>query len=219
MSAADFEHVLKEVLPYTNYIYLHVQGEPLLHPQFRDIMSICDSFHTRVSLVTNGTLLKNYPDLLTFSSLHRLSVSLQSAAFHEPGSADALMKIIQNRIKIASENRRPYVELRFWRNDLIDAPAVSQCLQFLKENYAFEETVTANSFRILPYVFVNFDRTFDWPKITESRSTAGTCLGARRQIAVLSNGDVVPCCLDADGEIVFGNLFDTGFKTILAGER
>ncbi|MBE7060281.1 MAG: radical SAM protein, partial [Ruminococcaceae bacterium] len=47
----------------------------------------------------------------------------------------------------------------------------------------------------------------------------GFCLGTRRQLAILSNGDVVPCCLDADGEIVFGNIFKSALSQILETKR
>ena len=220
MSAEQFEHVLKEILPVTNYIYLHVQGEPLLHPQLRTILNLCEYYHARVALVTNGTLLSHYPDLLSFPALHRLSISLQSVPFHAPDSVEKLMDSLLPMIKTASENGRPYMELRFWRNDLLSDPAVKTCLDFLQQNFAFQKTGNAHSFRILPYVFVNYDREFQWPKTDEKTAeTAGTCLGAREQIAVLSNGDTVPCCLDAEGSIVFGNLFEESLDAILSSER
>ena len=220
MSAERFEQVLKELLQFTKYIYLHVQGEPLLHPQFRTILEICGAHGARVSLVTNGSLLYRYPDLLSFPALHRLSVSLQSVPFHEEGSAEKLMETLLPMIRHAGEAGRPYIELRFWRNDLLSDPAAETCMQFLQENFPFQETGNPNSFRIHPYVFVSYDREFEWPEVSgEDTDTKGTCLGAREQIAVLSNGDVVPCCLDADGEIVFGNLFEKEMETILSSDR
>ena len=42
MSIEDFERVIKEIKSYTNYVYLHVKGEPLLHPDIDRILSICD---------------------------------------------------------------------------------------------------------------------------------------------------------------------------------
>ena len=32
MSVSDFSHIIDEVKKYTDYIYLHVKGEPLLNP-------------------------------------------------------------------------------------------------------------------------------------------------------------------------------------------
>ena len=81
MSLGQFEAIIKQIQPYTSYIYLHVQGEPLLHSQFDDILNLCDQYELKVQLVTNGTFLKNYPSLSSHPSLRKLSLSLHSLDF------------------------------------------------------------------------------------------------------------------------------------------
>ena len=39
------------------------------------------------------------------------------------------------------------------------------------------------------------------------------------QIGVLSNGMVVPCCLDAEGNIPLGNIFTDEMEDVLASPR
>ncbi len=39
------------------------------------------------------------------------------------------------------------------------------------------------------------------------------------QLVILSNGDVVICCMDYDGEIVLGNIFEKSIKEIWLGEK
>ena len=58
MSIDEFSHVIEQVKPLTEFIYLHVKGEPLLHPQLGDILQICHDEGMRVNITTNGTLLK-----------------------------------------------------------------------------------------------------------------------------------------------------------------
>jgi radical SAM protein with 4Fe4S-binding SPASM domain len=41
----------------------------------------------------------------------------------------------------------------------------------------------------------------------------------RDQIAVLSNGTVVPCCLDSEGDIALGNLYEQTLGEILESHR
>ena len=220
MSAEEFAFVLKQITPLTRYIYLHVQGEPLLHPEFRRIMELCAQENVKVALVSNATQLERFPDLFSFGALHRCSLSLQSLPFHKPGSEVTLLNTLLPMLENASASGRPYIELRFWRKDLNSDPAVSHCLDRLHQRYEFQPTKTPNSYRILPYVFVNFDHEFDWPDSSSQISeTSGTCLGGRDQIAVLSDGSVVPCCLDAEGEIVLGNLFEKDLTEILASGR
>ena len=45
------------------------------------------------------------------------------------------------------------------------------------------------------------------------------CYGLRNQIGVLADGTVVPCCLDAEGEIALGNLFDSTLEEIVNSPR
>ena len=46
-----------------------------------------------------------------------------------------------------------------------------------------------------------------------------SCYGLRDQIGVLCDGTVVPCCLDADGAIPLGNIFENTLEEILSSKR
>ena len=45
------------------------------------------------------------------------------------------------------------------------------------------------------------------------------CYGLKDHFAVLSDGSVVPCCLDRESEITLGNIFSDDLSKILSGER
>ncbi|MBO7703075.1 MAG: radical SAM protein, partial [Solobacterium sp.] len=95
MDVQEFSHVLDEVKPITDYIYLHVQGEPLLHPQFETLMTIADEKQMQVQLVTNGTLLNQYPDLFEHHSLRRLSVSMQSVSYQRSENIEDYLDVLE----------------------------------------------------------------------------------------------------------------------------
>ena len=61
---------------------------------------------------------------------------------------------------------------------------------------------------------------FDWPELEleEVRQT-GFCYGLRDQIGILCDGTVVPCCLDHNGDIPLGNLFEQELREILESPR
>ena len=62
MSVDEFAHTLQQIRPYTNYIYLHVKGEPLLHPQLDEILALCRRAGVTVNLQQTGHCLrKNFP--------------------------------------------------------------------------------------------------------------------------------------------------------------
>ena len=79
MTPAEFETLALKLRGETDYLYLHVLGEPLLHPQLPELLAIAHRLGFRTCLVTNGTLLPRQKDaLLAAPGLHKLSVSLHS---------------------------------------------------------------------------------------------------------------------------------------------
>ena len=65
-------------------------------------------------------------------------------------------------------------------------------------------------------VFLNQDIEFTWPNLEgQIISESGKCWGLRNQVAILVNGDVVPCCLDQNGDIKLGNIFEEDFGNII----
>ena len=79
MTPAEF-HVLAERLrKHTEYLYLHLMGEPLLHPQLEELLGIAAELGFRVIITTNGTLLPERGALLLKSeAVHKVNISLQS---------------------------------------------------------------------------------------------------------------------------------------------
>ena len=220
MSVTDFCHVLEDVRTVTDYVYLHVQGEPLLHPQFDEIMKECDLAGVHVQLVTNGTFLPSHPDLIRHPSLHRLSISLQSIEY-QTIDTDQYIRGILDLLERLSEKPSFITDLRFWRTDQISLPKTSRMLEALRSRYTPIPTDRDHQFRIAERVYISFDNSFEWPneKKTASVPVRGTCLGARDQIAILADGTVVPCCLDADAHIPLGNIMETSLLDILHSAR
>ena len=64
MTPAEFRALAQKLRGETGYLYLHVLGEPLLHPQLPELLAIAGELGFRVCLVTNGTLLSRQRDAL-----------------------------------------------------------------------------------------------------------------------------------------------------------
>ena len=61
---------------------------------------------------------------------------------------------------------------------------------------------------------------FDWPSLESPLlSDSGFCYGLRDQVGVLCDGTVVPCCLDSDGNIPLGNIYENTLDEILNSPR
>ena len=57
LTAEEFRLLAGKLRAYTDYLYLHVMGEPLLHPQLQALLETARALGFRVALTTNGTLL------------------------------------------------------------------------------------------------------------------------------------------------------------------
>ena len=69
-------------------------------------------------------------------------------------------------------------------------------------------------------VFLEYGKKFEWPDMeAEYSGEAVFCYGLRDQIGVLCDGTVVPCCLDHEGDIALGNLFEESLEEILETPR
>ena len=64
LSIDEFRLIINKIKPYTDYIYLHVKGEPLLHKDLDDFLKICDDNKIFVNITTNGVFLNERKDIL-----------------------------------------------------------------------------------------------------------------------------------------------------------
>ena len=86
LSPAEFRLMAEKLRGHTRYLYFHVMGEPLLHPQLPELLAIAHELGFRVCVTTNGTLLaEKTAALLSAPALHKVSVSLHSFEGNEGG--------------------------------------------------------------------------------------------------------------------------------------
>ena len=64
MTEETFIQVLSRLAPYTDYLYFHLMGEPLCHPELERFLVLAGEAGFRVILTTNGTLLENKREVL-----------------------------------------------------------------------------------------------------------------------------------------------------------
>ena len=231
LNPAEFRQLAENIRPYTDYLYLHVLGEPLMHPELEMLLGICGELNFRVVITTNGTLLPAQETVLLSSpALYKINVSLHSFEANAPGDFRAYLSGCFSFAKKAGEAGK-LVDLRLWNLDGETTRGQNAQNDVILETLAsfFPRPWVQNTwgFRLCDRVFVHYAEKFDWPDLAlEERSDCGTCRALKDQIAVLSDGTVVPCCLDHEGDIALGNLFsqnlpeildDTPAKSLLSG--
>ena len=83
-----------------------------------------------------------------------------------------------------------------------------------------EELTTKGKAKITNKVYLNGAEKFQWPDINiDVISCNGFCQGLRNQFGILCDGTVIPCCLDSEGNINLGNIYDRELNDILNGDR
>lgn len=213
----DFRLFAEKLRPLTPYFYLHVLGEPLTHPALDAILSVCDGLAAKVTLVTNGMLIEKAGVLLlTHPCLYKTAFSLHAFDPNFPhGDPEGYLSPILAFARAAAPG--VIVVYKFWNGG---APGKSDPYFYrrLRETYG-DFTPARNGYRLAENVFLDAADRFSWPDLTADETPPAFCIALRDQLAVLSDGTVVPCCLDADGAIPLGNLYTDDPAEILRSPR
>ena len=99
MDVEHFTAAARQVKTVTDYVYLHVMGEPLLHPCLKEMLAICEALSLKVIITTNGTLLQKCKDILLSSrALHKIHISLHSFEANDGNHED---RYFENCFQIA----------------------------------------------------------------------------------------------------------------------
>lgn len=229
MSPAVFETLLKDIRGYTDHLSLHVLGEPLLHPDLGLLLDSCHHHVFKVNLSTNGVLIsQNRSLLLTKPALLQINFSLHS--FERPGTdlaLDSYLNAIFEFIREATAETSMFICLRLWNLDsMTTGLETSRNRLILRRIESFfnlpaeisGDATPGNGIPLAPGVFLSQDHQFTWPHPSGPElGSRGYCRGLRDHIAILVDGTVVPCCLDAEGDIPLGNLHHQSLAEILSG--
>lgn len=231
MDRKEFNYILEQVKPFTEHIYFHLMGEPLLNENIEWFLEESAKNDFKVNLTTNGTLLsKNADKLINSNAIRQINISLHS--FEANKNTVELEEYINNVtdfIKKARENSDMICAIRLWNIDSAELKGAnglnSSILKMLEDKLDVdfslaEKLQEKNRVTLKDKVYLNMAEKFEWPNIDlQSNNEEVFCHGLRNQIGVLVDGTVVPCCLDSEGTINLGNIFEKPLKDILEGER
>lgn len=222
MPPEDFAAALDKLRAHVSYVYLHIMGEPLLHPELSALLALAAERNMRVCLTTNGTLLARQADVLLSSpALHRVAVSLHSVEENggDPAAARGYLEDVWAFAARAAA-KGVIVALRLWNEGAADR-GNEIILDFLREKTARHDwpEPRARSFRLAENLYLECEAAFDWPDLGAEETPTEFCRALREQIGVLVDGTLVPCCLDHEGDLALGNLFREELDDILQKPR
>lgn len=222
MQVDEFRALAQKLQGHVKYLYLHVMGEPLLHPHLGELLDVAGELGFKVCITTNGTLVGDRGGvILTSAALHKVSISLHSM---EGNGAGELTAYLENCWSFAERAAQQGVicALRLWNiggEDARNGEILAFLADKLGEDPLAHPQARSGSWKLREKLYLEQAERFDWPDLNAPERDTRFCLGIREQIAVLVDGTVVPCCLDHEGDVPLGNLFDRELEEILAGDR
>ena len=231
MELPFFEHVLKELKPYTDEIALHVMGDPMVLSNLRDYLDCAHAVGFKVMITTSGFYLDAArKEALFHPALRQINISLNS--FNKNSVSRTFEAYMEGILALCDEklSRKVdfFINLRLWNLDDIHSESHfnKRLFALLENHFLLERGMIASqisgerqSIRLASKILLHFDRYFEWPNLENTAHTHGYCQGLDKQIGILSDGRVVPCCLDSEGIMELGNLRETNLGKILTSKR
>lgn len=184
MTPETFALLAGKLRRHTDFLYLHVMGEPLLHPQLAEILRICGDLGFRVCLTTNGTLLADrLPLLRDCPALHKVSVSLHS--FEGNGRRDGLEDYITQAADscLALAEGGVICALRLWNRGGAETEnfRILQMLgRILQKDIAGLKADNRGNRRLAEHLYLEPGERFDWPHPAGGTQDTQFCYGLRR---------------------------------------
>lgn len=231
MSRGKFESIIKEINPLTEYLYFHLMGEPLLHPELDKLLSIAEKYNKKVVITTNGTLISKRQDILLKSkAIYKIVFSLHS--FEANSSEISIEEYLSNIIsfcKAANDNTNIITAMRLWnfdKNELKGENTLNdEILEVISKAFDIEKPdadklIGNRGLKLADTIYLQTAQRFEWPdKNKEVVSDRIFCYGLRDHFGIQVDGTVVPCCLDNNGEIPLGNIFKEKINGIIESEK
>ena len=225
MTPEEFRLLAGKLRPYTDYLYLHLMGEPLSHPRLEELLAIGAELGFRLMITTNGTLLPLRGELLLKSpGVERISISLHSFEGNDgSGDMNGYLDTCCAFARSAGDAGKKCA-LRLWNLDGAETLGANrlneEILTDLHRAFPGEWEQRGRGIRLYTGVYLEYGERFEWPDdALPERGEALFCFGLRDQLGVLVDGTVVPCCLDHDGQLPLGNLFSDSMEEILSSPR
>ncbi|MBQ2776143.1 MAG: radical SAM protein [Peptococcaceae bacterium] len=218
MHTEQFGHILQKLQGVTRYLYFHVMGEPLTHPQLPELIAMAKSAGYHPAITTNGTLLHKCGADLIKAGVYKVHISVHS---FEDGTEEEYHRYIAQCMEfadIASQNGI-LVVLRLW-NKGHDNGRNIDIEQILHQRFSGEWQYGNRGITIQKNLFLEYGDRFQWPDMEAQDAGSDVfCYGLKDHFGILCDGTVIPCCLDREGTLALGNIFEQDIQTILQSDR
>ena len=218
LTLEEFDLLTDRLQEQVKFLYFHLMGEPFLHPLLPDFIRMARRKGFVPVLTTNGTLLSKGEEVI-HALPHKIQISLHS---QEGNGKEHPEEYIRQVMTFAQEaaSKGVLIVLRLWNQGGYDS-ANDFIHELIAQYQPRPWTARHDGWKLGENLYIEYDRMFEWPDSEgeECVCEEAFCYALRNQIGVLADGTVVPCCLDHNGDIPLGNLFEQPLDEILSSPR
>lgn len=225
MDRGLFEKIIDQGRFLAREVVLHVLGEPLLHPDLGYFIDTARAAGMSVMITTNGTMLgQDAGAMLAHKNIRKINISMHAAPPGE-GHHEYCQEVFNFTDQVSTFSPDTLVHLRLWNAFSQES---GQTVKAINAHYATaikcpsqpKECGPRQKKSLRKKLSLHFDPLFSWPDIRGPLLyEKGYCHGLSTHFGVLSDGTVIPCCLDAEGIISLGQVQEQPLSEILSQGR
>ncbi len=244
MSVEKFGIIAKKVAGVGRIYTFHLLGDPLVLPNLKDFIKLANAHKMTLELTTSGFYMseKNTQLLLESKNIRQINLSLMAFLAQKKLNLNEYFAPILRFLRLhLAQNSQSFVNLRLWNLGANFTPPFenSAIYSLLEREFNAKIQKNAPKNRLENRIILHQSELFCWagtkaddlgvqkefvdlqgeknaPKVP---CVKGSCHALRKQIGILSDGTVVPCCMDTNGVMGLGNLFTQELSEILANKR
>lgn len=232
LTIEEFDLLTDKIRGRVCFLYFHLMGEPLLNPYLPQFVTIAREKGFKTVLTSNGTLLHRAMGLLE-TLPHKIQLSLHSHESNERGELSEYIRQVMT-FSVLAAKRGTCMVLRLWNHGGRDKEN-EEVIRLMETYMPKPWKQRPDGFRLTDNLYLEFDRKFKWPQVdtvkeetyannvlrteSEDKHPQLFCKALLKQIGVLADGSLVPCCLDHNGDVVLGNLLHQSLDEILSSPR
>jgi len=219
MSMNMFKSIIDDVCENSPLIKLYMTGEPLLHNGLFDMIEYASNKGCKTMVHTNATLLTEQ------ISFKLLSSSLTYLSFSFDGCTSEVYERLRPPAKFnkVKSNIIKYLDLKtkiktHGPHTTIEIIKMKDTDELIKEFAAQWENSGVDKISVADYM-TWLDSVNDRRVETQCNNGYKPCWFPFNYGCILSDGTVVPCCLDVFGKMPLGNITNNSFREIWFGEQ
>ncbi len=244
MSVEKFGIIAKKVAGVGRIYTFHLLGDPLVLPNLKDFIKLANAHKMPLELTTSGFYMseKNTQLLLESENIRQINLSLMAFLAQKKLNLNEYFAPILRFLRLhLAQNAKSFVNLRLWNLGANFTPPFENnaIYSLLEREFNTKIQKNAPKNRLENRIILHQSELFCWagakavdlgvqkefvdlqgeknaPKVP---CVKGSCHALRKQIGILSDGTVVPCCMDTSGVMGLGNLFTQELSEILASKR